>query len=64
MPIWLQWVMSILFVIGGVFGVLVAIVVIRRGGEDRPSTIGRLTGESVTLALGIIGLVYLIGGGK
>lgn len=64
MPIWLQWVMVVVFLIGSGSSLLSTVAALRRGGVDRPYMLGKMTGETVTLTLGIIGLVYLIGGGK
>ena len=64
MPVWMQWVMALWFVVNGAFGSFGTIHAIRKDDGDRAYMMGRLTGESVMLALGIIGLVYLIGGAK
>lgn len=64
MPIWMQWVMAIWFVVNGVCGSLGTITAMRDGECDRAYMTGRLTIQCVILVLGVIALVYLIGGAK
>lgn len=61
MPIWLQWVMSGILVVCGLLGVL---GLIAKGEKPKGSTLFSSLFNIGTFALGIIGLVYLIGGGK
>ncbi len=61
MPIWLQWVMSGILVVCGLLSVL---GLIAKGEKPKGSTLFFSLFNIGTFSLGIIGLVYLIGGGK
>lgn len=61
MPIWLQWVMSGILVVCGLLSVL---GLIAKGEKPKGSTLFSSLFNIGTFSLGIIGLVYLIGGGK